>query len=110
MQLPPRVTSVPEHLEALTRPERRFALEELIVGEFKEALSMDEQEDFPPDASFFELGCTSLKLLEIARRLESLLGQPISTNKLFNNPTVDQLVEHIVFVLEQAQEHAPAIP
>lgn len=83
-------------VSGLPLSERQEALEAAIVDEFRRSLELEDAEEFPLDESFFELGCTSLKLLDVARRLESRLGLPVSTNHLFNNPTVDQLVEHLL--------------
>ncbi len=85
-----------QRLAALPRSERRTVLEELVVDEFKQALSMAQDDEFAIDESFFDIGCTSLRLLEIAKRLEELLGRPVSTNQMFNNPTIEDLLDHII--------------
>jgi acyl carrier protein len=83
-------------LRALPRAERRDALEAVVVEEFKSTLLMPEDEDLPVDQSFFDLGFTSLRITEAKQRLETLLGQPISANVLFNSPTVDELVDYLI--------------
>jgi acyl carrier protein len=99
-------------LRALPRAERRDALEAVVVEEFKSTLLMPEDEDLPVDQSFFDLGFTSLRITEAKQRLETLFGQPISANVLFNSPTVDELVEYLIAevladVLEQSEPSMP---
>lgn len=76
--------------------ERREALEEILVGEFKTSLLMTEEEDFPLDGSFFDLGLTSLRVAELKQRLEALFDCEISSNILFNSPTLARLLDHMV--------------
>lgn len=82
-------------LRELPLSERRGALEELVVADFKSVLYMTEGDDFPPRESFFDLGLTSLRLTEIKERLEALLGRAISANSLFNSPTLESLLRHL---------------
>jgi len=99
-------------LRALPRAERRDALEAVVVEEFKSTLLMPDDEDLPVDQSFFDLGFTSLRITEAKQRLETLLGQPISANVLFNSPTVDELVDYLIAevladVLAQSEPSMP---
>lgn len=82
-------------LEAIPVVERREALEELVVNEFKATLFMAPEEELPQDESYFDLGFTSLRISEIKDRLESAFGREISTNLLFNSPTIEQLLAHL---------------
>ncbi|MEU3355416.1 acyl carrier protein [Streptomyces sp. NPDC037389] len=75
--------------------ERRDALEEKVVTQFKEALLMGEDEELELDTSFFDLGLTSLALGAMRKRLEDLLGVAIDATVLFNEPTVGRLVEYL---------------
>jgi acyl carrier protein len=84
-----------ERLEALPLSERDDALEQLVVAEFKATLLMSDDEELLLDESFFDAGFTSLRITEIKERLETLLGCEISTNLLFNSPTVERLLEHL---------------
>ena len=72
------------------------AVESLLVAEFRAALLMEEDEELPLDQSFFGLGLTSLRLMEVKQRVEAALGCEVSANVLFNFPTVERLVEHLV--------------
>jgi acyl carrier protein len=67
-----------------------------VVTEFRKTLLMTDDEDFPLSESFFDLGFTSLRVTEAKQRLEERLECSISSNVLFNNPTVEQLVEYLV--------------
>ena len=89
------MTSVLERLEALSRSERFEALELIVVTEFKTALLMTEDEELPLEDSFFELGLTSLGLVDVKQRLESMLGRGIDSTVLFSSPTVEQLMERL---------------
>jgi acyl carrier protein len=84
-----------DRLHELPLSERREGLEELVVTEFKSTLLMTDDEDLPIDMSYFELGFTSLRITEIKERLETQLGRKISTNMLFNSPTVERLVSYL---------------
>lgn len=84
-----------DRLHELPFSERREGLEELVVTEFKSTLLMADDEDLPFDMSYFELGFTSLRITEIKERLETQLGCKISTNVLFNSPTVERLVSYL---------------
>lgn len=74
------------------------AVESLVVSEFRAALLMGEDDvDEPPlEASFFDLGLTSLRLMEIKKRIEEALGVEISTTALFNFPTITRLVDYLM--------------
>ena len=88
-------TSTIEGLRELPLSERYEALGELVAKEFRATLLMAEDEDLPPDVSFFDMGFTSLRIAEIKERLEMLLGCEVSANVLFNSPTLERLIEHL---------------
>ena len=82
-------------LRTLARSERVDALEAVVVAEFKTTLLMSNDEELGLEESFFDLGFTSLLLADLKQRLERMLGCVISTNLLFNSPTVDRLLTHL---------------
>lgn len=84
-----------ERLQELPLSERREGLEELVVTEFRITLMMTDDEDLPFDMSYFDLGFTSLRITEIKERLETQLGCRISTNVLFNSPTMERLIAYL---------------
>ncbi|MFI9306387.1 acyl carrier protein [Streptomyces triculaminicus] len=79
------------------------AVEALVVEEVKRALLMGD-EDLPLDSNFFELGLTSLRLMNIRRSLEERLVLDIDTTVLFNSPTIEQLVDHLTGRLTAGQQ------
>ncbi|MEV6796037.1 acyl carrier protein [Streptomyces sp. NPDC051320] len=89
-------TSITGQLRELPLSERREALEAVVVAEFKAALLMTEAEELPLRDNFFDIGLTSLRLTEVRQRLETLLDCVISANRLFNSPTVEKLMNHLV--------------
>lgn len=88
-------TPTVEMLRAYPRSERYDALEALVMAEFRATLLMSDDEQLDLDQSYFDAGFTSLRITEIKERLEALLGCDISTNVLFNSPTVERLLEHL---------------
>ncbi|MFK3732990.1 acyl carrier protein [Streptomyces sp. NPDC088090] len=84
-----------EQLSSLPRSERSEFLESIVVAEFRDVLLMDGDEMFPPDQSYFSLGFTSLRLMEVKARLEKALGCTLNTNVLFNKPTIEDLIEYL---------------
>ncbi len=82
-------------LSLVPAPDRADALEALVIAEFRSALMLADRDDLPLDESFFDLGLSSLRLVEVKDRLESLLGRTISANALFNRPTVERLLEYL---------------
>jgi acyl carrier protein len=86
--------------------DRRDALEDLVVAQFKRLLLMPDDEELPLDTSYFDLGLTSLRLTEIRQLLEDVLDIGIDATVLFNRPTVDDLVTHLCDLL--AADAVPA--
>ncbi|WP_234381344.1 MULTISPECIES: acyl carrier protein [unclassified Streptomyces] len=84
-----------EQSELLPEHERRELVESLVVGEFRSALFMTDDEEFPLDVGFLDLGLTSLRLSEVKLSLERRLGREISTAALFGHPTAGQLIDHL---------------
>jgi len=88
-------SAVVHSLLALPGPERLEALTDLVVPEFRATLRLEPDEPLSVEARYFELGLTSLQLTEIKKRLEKVLGVTISSNVLFNQPTVAQLTTYL---------------
>jgi acyl carrier protein len=88
-------TDFTRSLPAMSTAERRDALRELVIREFKATLLMDVHDDLPVDANYFDLGVSSLRAVEIKQRLEDELGRGIETSSLFNKVTIEQLVDHL---------------
>lgn len=96
-------TTAVRSLLALPGSERLDGLETLIVAEFRAALQLEPDEPLAVNVPYFELGLTSLRITEAKGRLERLLGVSISSNVLFNRPTVAQLTAYL------AQEALPEL-
>lgn len=78
-------------------PDPRTAVETLLVRELQAALLIEGDGDqFPVDDSFFDLGLTSLRLMEVKQRVEAVLGARIGAATLFNHATVARLADHLV--------------
>lgn len=88
-------TTAVQTLLDLPGSERLERLEAMVVAEFRAALLMEPDEPLAVDAPYFELGLTSLRITEAKKRLERLLGVSISSNVLFNRPTVAQLTTYL---------------
>lgn len=88
-------TTAVQTLLDLPGTERLDRLEAMVVAEFRAALLMEPDEPLAVDAAYFELGLTSLRITEAKKRLERLLGVSISSNVLFNRPTVAQLTAYL---------------
>jgi acyl carrier protein len=95
-------TAAMRNLLAMPGPERRTGIEAMIAAEFRAALQVEPDEPLPMDTPYFDLGLTSLRLVETRKRLEDLLGIQISSNVLFNRPTLTQLTAYL------AEEVLPA--
>ena len=91
-------------LYQLSPAERRDALETMLLERFRAVLLMTEADDLPVSSGFFDLGLTSLRLLEIRQWLENRLGFDIDSTVLFNRPTIEQLVDHLVDVVPHGGE------
>lgn len=91
------MTDPTTHVELgeLSRSERCEALEVIVLGQFRTALLMSEDEDLPMDASYFDMGLTSLRLTAIRQSLEHALDIAIDATVLFNRPTLDDLVTYL---------------
>lgn len=89
-------TCLARRLQELPRSERWNSLESYVVAEFKATLMITDEEILSPNQNYFELGLTSLGLMEIKERLEAQLGDGISTTVLFNYPTVQKLLNYLV--------------
>jgi acyl carrier protein len=87
--------SIAEFFLGLPWSERRHALEELVVAEFKAVLLMTAEDELPFDQSYFDLGLTSLTITDLKQRLEGMLGSELNSNVLFNSPTVGRLLDHV---------------
>ncbi|HEX6344840.1 non-ribosomal peptide synthetase/type I polyketide synthase [Umezawaea sp.] len=66
--------------------------------------------DADPHTPFYELGLTSVHLLQLRKRVEERLGTPVATTAVFEHPTVAALTAHLVGRLSEDVEPAPRPP
>jgi hypothetical protein len=97
-------------LLALPRAERREALAELLVAEFRAVLRFPDDQEFPRRTGFFDLGMTSLRLTEVRQRLVRLLGTRLRVETMFEHATVDSLLDHLVDAVLEAGTRAEPEP
>ena len=70
----------------------RTAAEEVVISELSNYL---QYENIGVYDNFFELGLSSLDLVQISQRLSEVLDESISVTTLFTYPTVDALSSHL---------------
>lgn len=102
----PRVRRVLE----LPKAERREALAELVIGEFRAVLRLPDTADFSRRTGFFDLGMTSLRLTELRQRLTRLFGAQLREETFFEHATLDGLLEYLVDIVLPEQSGATAAP
>ncbi|MEU5220618.1 amino acid adenylation domain-containing protein [Streptomyces sp. NPDC020807] len=81
-----------ERLEGTAPTRLGSPTEELVAGVLQDVLSL---ESVGADDNFFDIGGTSLHLVEVQRRLTELLGRPFGVVDLFSHPTVRGLAAHL---------------
>lgn len=84
-----------QRLRRMPRWERNAVLEGLVAQIFKDLLLMEKSDALPFDVNYFDLGLTSLQLTEAKEKIELTLECEIDTTRLFNDPTIAHLVEHL---------------
>jgi amino acid adenylation domain-containing protein len=85
-------TEAPRPLDSGERRPPRSALERDLAQIVREVLGLPE---VGVDESFFELGGTSVHLVQIHGRLRQTLGREVPLTEMFNHPTVRALARHL---------------
>jgi acyl transferase domain-containing protein/acyl carrier protein len=67
-------------------------LEKTLAGLWQDILGIDQ---VGVDDNFFDLGATSLEMIQVNRRLKEILGQDISLVTFYNHSTVAELARHL---------------
>ena len=80
-------------LRALPRPERVGVVRAAVAAEFRAVLLVDPAEELPTDETYFDLGVTSLQLVEIRDRLADRFGHRLDSAAFFTAPTIDELAQ-----------------
>ena len=86
----PRLHNRPALAVAFEPPGSR--MEELLAEIFREFLGLEQ---IGVQDNFFELGATSLDMIQVGNRLKSELKREIPVVKLFDHPTVRALAEYV---------------
>ncbi|MCZ3379284.1 non-ribosomal peptide synthetase [Rhizobium sp. AG207R] len=84
---------LPPPVETQTKPaDVRSRTEELLTTLWQDALALESAD---LDRNFFDLGGTSLQLMEIHAGLEEMLGHAIDVVALLRHPTIRELALHL---------------
>ncbi|XRE43059.1 Polyketide synthase modules-related protein [Tenacibaculum discolor] len=75
-----------------------------IQNEVAKLLTMNNSANVLPDDSFDNLGIDSLTTLELSSRLSNVLQLDISAYDIFENPTPNALINHIIGTKENTKE------
>jgi acyl transferase domain-containing protein/short-subunit dehydrogenase/acyl carrier protein len=82
---------------AETAPEgRRALLTSLICGEIAAVLKLPSADEIGARDPVFDLGVDSLMAIELQRQIETSLGHELRSTVIFDFPTVEALVDHLV--------------
>ncbi len=92
-------------LDTLSANEARARLAEIVRAAVMATLGLRSAAAIDPRTSFFDLGLDSLTATELRHRLRSVLGYEINATVVFDYPSLDRLVEHLLgqIVRPQAQ-------
>lgn len=96
-------TMLVDELAGLPAADRRERILRFVSAEVAAVLGRDPAEPIPPAVGLFELGMDSLMSVELRRRLERGVGQPLPSTLTFNYPNVDALTGFLVEELGRAQ-------
>ncbi|MFG2638454.1 type I polyketide synthase, partial [Streptomyces sp. NPDC048362] len=98
-------------LAALTGPERRTALTELVRAAVASVLGYPDPAAVDTGRVFKDLGFDSLTAVELRNRLAEATGLRLSVTMAFDHPTTELLVDHLLTQLPGAtSEPEPAAP
>ncbi|WNG36076.1 type I polyketide synthase [Archangium violaceum] len=84
-----------ERLAAAPPLERRSVLSAHIAGEVARIMGFDSSQTLNPREGFFAMGMDSLMAVELKSRLQTELGQTLSSSCVFNYPTLESLTGYL---------------
>ncbi|NJR64507.1 MAG: acyl carrier protein [Leptolyngbyaceae cyanobacterium CRU_2_3] len=85
-----------EQVTAALPAQQKAVLAAGIQQEVATALGLPPCQTLDPQKGFFEMGMDSLMSLDLKNRLQTRLGQPLSSTLIFDYPTVDVLAQHLL--------------
>lgn len=76
----------------------------IVENELKAILGMDNAKSISRTKNFNEMGMDSILLMKYVNNLKEQLNIPVTTNMIFNYPTLEQLTKHITdyFIKEES--------
>ncbi|MGV9505933.1 type I polyketide synthase [Streptomyces tendae] len=98
-----------DRLRELPAREREELLLDCVLEEASAVLGLDSADELGPDQGFFEIGMTSITVLEMRIRLERRFGCALPATLAFEHPTSAAVVRHLARdVLALSDEGLPA--
>jgi NAD(P)-dependent dehydrogenase (short-subunit alcohol dehydrogenase family) len=100
-----------EWVEALTREraeDRRAALESFVRRQVADVLRLEDTRALGPRERFFDFGLDSLMAVDLKNQLQLALGRTLRSTVVFDYPTVQALVNHLINDVVPAVFAAPA--
>jgi acyl carrier protein len=89
-------TGLAATLDQLSAGDARARLADIARTAVMATLGLRSAAAIDPRTSFFELGLDSLTATELRHRLRSVLGYEIGATVVFDYPSLDRLVEHLL--------------
>jgi acyl carrier protein len=92
----PNETMLMERLKQAQPANRRVMLVQYLQGEVAQVLRFGSPAAVDTRHGFFDMGLDSLTAVELKQRLEREVGVNLPAATLFNYPTVETLVDHLI--------------
>lgn len=89
-----------KQLVRLSESERLGLLRNTLFSEIRRVLRLPQGQEIDDDKNLFEFGIDSLMALELKNRLQLLLNQPIANTLIMEHPTVKDLSEFLLTIIE----------
>jgi acyl transferase domain-containing protein len=87
---------------------RRATISTFVSEQARKVLGLPASSVIPPRQPFNEIGLDSLMAVELRNAVGAALGRPQPATLLFDHPTADSLVEHLLAMVTAASDAAPA--
>ncbi|MET8878507.1 type I polyketide synthase, partial [Nocardia sp. NPDC004604] len=90
-----------QRFSSLGTAERRARLLAVVTSEAASVLGHATADEVTPDRAFRDLGFDSLTAVELRNRLGAVVGVTLSTTAVFDYPSPEQLVSHLVSLFDE---------